>query len=247
MNFLKSFWGGLGSKPMQEQRESSSEPNPLYGGICLPTFGGGGALYGTGIKSSVNTIHNHHFALSSQICSECSASQYTYAFLSTETKLLSPLTEVSFRKANISSKQESPILKTFFKFLSSGSKLLLIFSSAFYQLLSVDGKNSNVSLSLGRLPRCKVLIILAIGPSLFFQQLNFQSLLFSQIQPWYLLTDLNSFLKYNKLINMTPVNNLQLMWSFSPLFTDSWVKQKHLGLSQFSYTEFSWFTLVHFN
>lgn len=53
MNFLKSFMGGLGSKPMQEQRESSSEPNPWYGGYVLSTFGGGGALYGIGAKSSV--------------------------------------------------------------------------------------------------------------------------------------------------------------------------------------------------
>lgn len=53
MNFLKSFWGGLGSKLMQEHRESSSEPNPVYGGIGFSAFGGDGALYGTGVKSSI--------------------------------------------------------------------------------------------------------------------------------------------------------------------------------------------------
>lgn len=53
MNFLKSFWGGLGSKLIQEHRESSSEPNPVYGGIGFSAFGGGGALYGTGVKSSI--------------------------------------------------------------------------------------------------------------------------------------------------------------------------------------------------
>lgn len=38
---------------MQEHRESSSEPNPVYGGIGFSAFGGDGALYGTGVKSSI--------------------------------------------------------------------------------------------------------------------------------------------------------------------------------------------------
>lgn len=168
MNFLKSFWGGLGSNPTQEQRESSSEPNPLYGGISLPTFGGGGALYGIEVKSSVK--HN----LQPQFCSSVPRYVQNVLYLDTQRDFClqkqnySPLAEVSFRKANISSKQETPILKTFFKFLSSGSRLLLISSSAFHHLLSMDGKNSNVSLSLGRPPRSKVLIILAIGLWVFF-------------------------------------------------------------------------------
>lgn len=49
---MKSFWGGLGSRPIQEHNESSSEPNPVYGGNVFSGFGGGRVLYGTGVKSS---------------------------------------------------------------------------------------------------------------------------------------------------------------------------------------------------
>ena len=35
MNFLKSRWGGFGMSPAQEQRESSSDPKPLYGGTIF--------------------------------------------------------------------------------------------------------------------------------------------------------------------------------------------------------------------
>lgn len=54
ISFLKSFCGGLGSKPWQEHRESSSDPKPLYGGTGLAGLGAGGALYCTGVKSSSN-------------------------------------------------------------------------------------------------------------------------------------------------------------------------------------------------
>jgi len=52
MNFLKSLLGGFSSRPIQEHRESSSEPNPVYGGNVFSGFGGDGVLYGTGVKSS---------------------------------------------------------------------------------------------------------------------------------------------------------------------------------------------------
>ena len=40
MNLMKSRFGGLGIKLMQLQSESSSEPNPLYGGITRPSDDG---------------------------------------------------------------------------------------------------------------------------------------------------------------------------------------------------------------
>ena len=39
---------------MQEHRESSSEPNPLYGGIGRGASGAGSALYLIAAKSSIN-------------------------------------------------------------------------------------------------------------------------------------------------------------------------------------------------
>ena len=49
---MKSLCGGLGISPMQEQRESSSDPNPLYGGMGRGIAMGGSALYLMGVKSS---------------------------------------------------------------------------------------------------------------------------------------------------------------------------------------------------
>ena len=45
MNLMKSLRGGLGSNPMQEQSESSSEPKPVYGGHSLLPAGKGSPLY----------------------------------------------------------------------------------------------------------------------------------------------------------------------------------------------------------
>ena len=44
MNLMKSRLGGLGKRPMQEQRESSSEPNPVYGGHSRFMLGAGSPL-----------------------------------------------------------------------------------------------------------------------------------------------------------------------------------------------------------
>jgi len=45
MNLIKSLLGGFGIRLRQLQRESSSEPNPLYGGISRGGNTPGGALY----------------------------------------------------------------------------------------------------------------------------------------------------------------------------------------------------------
>ncbi len=52
--FLEIFLRRLGKQTHTgSTEESSSEPNPVYGGIGFSAFGGGGALYGTGVKSSI--------------------------------------------------------------------------------------------------------------------------------------------------------------------------------------------------
>lgn len=53
INLMKSLCGGFGIRPIQEQRESSSDPNPLYGGTGLGTALPLSALYAIGLNSSV--------------------------------------------------------------------------------------------------------------------------------------------------------------------------------------------------
>ena len=42
MNFAKSLLGGLGMRWRHDAKESSSDPNPLYGGTCGLTVRGVG-------------------------------------------------------------------------------------------------------------------------------------------------------------------------------------------------------------
>ena len=56
MNLMKSRFGGFGRRPIQEQRESSSLPQPLYGGHSLDGPLYASDLYDTGVKFSVEKI-----------------------------------------------------------------------------------------------------------------------------------------------------------------------------------------------
>ena len=51
---MKSLLGGLGMRLRQLHSESSSDPNPLYGGISLLLLEDGSTLYVIELNSSVD-------------------------------------------------------------------------------------------------------------------------------------------------------------------------------------------------
>ena len=54
INLMKSLLGGLGMRLRQLHSESSSDPNPLYGGISLLLLEAGSTLYVIELNSSVD-------------------------------------------------------------------------------------------------------------------------------------------------------------------------------------------------